>query len=219
MPQNSKAHPRTPARPGRRWLRGGLGVVLIFAAIFATLGEGEESGTGSGSSGKKADTPAAVQNDEDTAGSETAAPESSPDNPIPLGTEIEVAKDWMLTVNSAELDGNATVAAGNQFMTPDEGKQYVLVNVTLTNNSDQPGSPMMNVRLSLLPPSGVAVDSALVVSLADEIQLSADMQPGASMTGVIPFEVNSADVAGTVLLGQSQFTLDKAKDQKFFAIQ
>jgi hypothetical protein len=187
----------------KKYLRAGLGVCLIAVAMFATLGE--SSSSGSSDSGDK---------DE-----KSAAPASSQAAPIPLGTDVEVAKGWNMKVNSAELDGNATVAAANEFFTPDEGKQYVLVNVTITNNSDQPDEPLFAIDISALPPTGVAVDPAFLVGLTGEIETSAQMQPGASMTGVIPFEIASADVAGTVLLGESTFTLDEAEDQKFFAIQ
>jgi hypothetical protein len=73
--------------------------------------------------------------------------------------------------------------------------------------------------LSLLPPSGVAVDTAFVAGVPNEIDSTAQMQPGASATGSLVFEVPSADVDNTVMLGQSVFTLDAKKDQKFFAIK
>jgi hypothetical protein len=136
-----------------------------------------------------------------------------------LGTNVEVAKGWSLTVNSAELDANDTAAAANQFNTPDPGNQFVSVNVSITNNSDQPAAPLLNVTLSLLPPSGIAADPAFVAGIAGAIDSMAQMQPGATATGVVVFEIPAGEVAASVLLGQSAFTIDKAKDQKFFAIQ
>jgi len=171
--------------------------------MFATLGEGSSSG--SSDSGDKDD--------------KSAAPASTQATPFPLGTDVEVAKGWNMKVNSAELDGNATVAAANEYSTPEAGKQFVLVNVTITNNSDQPDEPLFAIDISALPPTGVAVDSSFLMDLPGELETSAQMQPGVSVTGVIPFEIASADVAGTVLLGESTFTMDEAKDQKFFAIQ
>lgn len=195
----------------KSWLRGVLAVVVIAAGMFATLGEGESGGDSSG----KTDDKGAEQAEKE---SEKAAA-STQESPIPMGTDVEVAAGWNLKVNSAELNANATVAAANQFNTPQAGNQFVIVNVTITNNSDQPGEPWVNLKLSLLPPSGVAKDTALVAEVPGEIDTMAQMQPGATATGVLIFEVPSAEVPGTVLLGQSQFTLDEAKDQKFFAIQ
>ncbi len=185
----------------KQWIRGGLAAVVIGAAMFATVGEGPtEKSSSDGDSG----TPAAT---------------SSQSSPIALGTETEVAKGWTVKVNSAELNANATVASANEFNKPEEGKQYVIVNVTVSNKSDQPEAPFTNVKLSLLPPSGVAVDTAFVAGVPNEIDSTAQMQPGASATGSLVFEVPSADVDNTVMLGQSVFTLDAKKDQKFFAIK
>jgi len=187
-------------------------VTVCALAVYATVGSSEESGKGSGGT---ATTAAASEN-----GSTTPPPAASTQqNPIPLGTDVEVAAGWNLKVNSAELNANATVAAANQFNKPEPGKQFVLVNVTITNRSDQPSAPFTNLKVSLLPPSGVAADSAFAAAIPGEIDTTAQMQPGASITGVIPFQVPTADVTATVLLGQSVFTLDAKKDQKFFAIQ
>jgi hypothetical protein len=188
----------------KKWLRGSLGVILIGAAMFATLGEGESTGDGD-SGGDKTE--------------ESTAPASSQQNPIPLGTDVEVAADWNVKVNSAELDANATVATANQFNTPQPGNQFVIVNVSITNNSDQPAEVFTNVKLSLLPPSGIAADTAFVAGVPGEIDPIAQMQPGATATGNLVFEVPAAEAATSVLLGQSVFTMDEAKDQKFFAIQ
>lgn len=194
--------------PKNRWVRGALAVLAIMIGLFATLGESESGGDGDSSDSNGGN---------DKTGAAEAAP-STRDNPVPLGTEIEVAAGWNLKVNSAELDANATVAAVNQFFTPDPGNQYVLVNVTITNTSDQPDEPWVNLKVSLLPPSGVSQDPEFLIGLPGELDTMAQLQPGASLTGVVPFQVPSSEIDGTVLLGQSQFTLDEAKDQKFLAI-
>ena len=195
-------------------VRGVLAVLVIGAAMFATLGEAESGG--GGESGGDGTTETTKANGE----SETAeAPASTRENPIPIGTDTEVAAGWNLKVNSAELDGNATASGGNEFITPEAGNQFVVVNVTITNKSDQPDEPFINLKLSLLPPSGVAADTEFITSAPNQIDTTAQMQPGASATGNVVFQVPSAEAAQSVLLGQSVFTLDEAKDQKFFAIQ
>jgi hypothetical protein len=192
--------------------RSALGALAVLVALFATLGEAETSGGGSSAGGGN-------DGSAKEGSAETTQPTSSQASPIPIGTDVEVAKGWNLKVNSAELNANATVAATNQFTTPDPGKQFVIVNVTITNNSGEPGEPLFEMKVSALPPSGIGVDRAFVSGLPDEINTSAQMQPGASMTGALVFEIPSAEVPGTVLLGQSQFTLSENEDQKFFAIQ
>ena len=141
-------------------------------------------------------------------------------NPAPLGAQVTVAKGWNVKVNSAELDADDTMAALNQFNTPSQGKQYVLVNVSITNSSSVPGSMLFNLKLSLLPPSGVAIDSLSCFAQAlSEIDVSAQLQPGATETGNLCFEASASDAASAVLLGEPQFTMDSVKDQRFFAIK
>ncbi|MEX0766973.1 MAG: DUF4352 domain-containing protein [Microthrixaceae bacterium] len=181
-----------------------FGALAITAALFATVGEGSSSGSKDSSSDSEAS---------------KDAPESTQAAPIPIGTTVMVAEGWNVVVNSAEMDANATVAAINEYSTPDEGKQYVKVNLSITNNSDQPAAAFTNVSFSLLPLSGIAVDEAFMSDLPDQISSTADMQPGATATGSMLFQVPVDQVAGTVLLAKSTFTLDEAKDQKFMAIQ
>jgi hypothetical protein len=198
-------------------VRGVLAVLVIGAAMFATLGEAESGGGGEGNGNGSTETTEASGATETTEATGAAA--STQQTPFPLGTDVEVAAGWNLKVNSAELDGNATASGGNQFITPEPGNQFVVVNVTITNKSDQPGEPFINLKLSLLPPSGVAADSEIITSAPNQIDTTAQMQPGAAATGNVVFQVPSAEAAQSVLLGQSVFTLDEAKDQKFFAIQ
>lgn len=182
----------------KRFTRGALAGVVLVAAVFATVAEGEEKSSDSNT---------------------TEAPASTQQKPIPVGTAVEVAKGWDVKVDSAELNADATVAQGNEFIKPDPGNQFVLVNVSITNKSDQPAAAFTNVKLSLLPPSGVAIDTAIVADVPNEIDPLAQLQPGVTVTGALVFEVPADAVNGSVLLGQSVFTLDAKKDQKFFAIQ
>lgn len=191
-------------------IRRGLAAVAIGAALFATLGEGSSDGGDGGDSG------------DENSSDESSAPEVGTEkaNPAPLGTTIEVAKDWDVTVNSAELDANATMAAANSLNTPADGEQFVLVNVTLANKSDTPGMAMTNVSLDLLPESGVAIDGlSCFGEVPDKLDISADMQPGASATGNLCFSATPEEVQTSVLLGKPTITLDEVEDQRFFAIK
>ncbi len=188
----------------RTWIRNALGVSVIAVALFATVGEGS-SKPSSGGSGASSNN--------------TSAPASSQASPIPIGTSATVAKGWDVKVNSATMDANAALAAANQFNTPTAGSQYVTVNVSVTNGSDKPDVPFTNVKFSLLPKSGVSISSTFAAGVAQELSESAQMQPGATATGVLIFEVPTADIPGTVLLAEPVLTLDTSKDQKFYAIQ
>ncbi|MCP4436602.1 MAG: DUF4352 domain-containing protein [Actinomycetia bacterium] len=197
----------------KTWIKSATAAAALLLAAFVTLAEADSSGDDS-SSGDSSSSEASSES-----GGSSDAPASSTDSPIPIGTNVEVAKGWNLTVNSAELDANAAMAAANQFNTPADGSQYVMVNMSITNNSDAPAEPMFEMKLSLLPPSGVGIDPAFVAEVPEEIDQLAQLQPGATMTGNMVFEVPVDQIPGSVLLGQSQFTLDEVKDQKFFALQ
>lgn len=194
--------------------RSALAIAVIGVAVFATIGEA--SSTSKGSSSNPA--PNAGQT---TGSSASGGASSSKAAPIPVGTAVEVAKGWKVQVNSAVLNANAQLAQANQFNKPQPGEQFVLVNVTITNGGTTPEAAFTNVKLSLLPPSGVAVSglSSCMVSAPDAIDQMAQMQPGASQTGNVCFSPKATDVANSLLLAEPTFTLDQAKDQQFFALQ
>ena len=48
--------------------------------------------------------------------------------------------------------------------------------------------------------------------------MSADLQPGATITGNLCFEVSVAEASSAVLLAEPVFTLDEVKDQRFFSL-
>lgn len=190
----------------RNWIRNSLGAAAIVVALIATMGEGSSSKTSSGSDGT-------------AASGSSAAAVSTAASPIPMGTAVTVAKGWEVKVNSAQLNADAELKAANMFNTPDPGSQFVTINVSVTNNSGKPASPFTNVKFSILPTTGVAIDDSFAAGVANEFSSTAQMQPGATATGVLVYEVPSAQIAGAVLLGEPVMTLDTAKDQRFFAIQ
>lgn len=149
----------------------------------------------------------------------TQAPGSKA-NPAPIGTPISPAKDWTVTVVSAEVDATPRLFGVNQFNKPDPGTQYVAVTVNVLNGSKRPNSIGSNVKLGLLGTSGVKIDTSFaVVNDHAELKTHAQLQPGASLTGELVFEVPTGDIAATMLLAEPTMTLDEVKDQRYLAIQ
>lgn len=199
-------------------VRRGMAITAMGVALFATLGEASQE------EGDDDDTEEVSNDDsnDDSNDSDGEAPTIGADqaNPAPIGTTIEVAKDWDVTVDSVELDANATMAAVNTFNTPADGEQFVLVKVTISNKSDSPGTPLGNVDLALLPESGVAVDSlSCFGEVPDRFDSMAQMQPGATASGNLCFSVTPEEAQTAVLLAEPTFTLDELEDQRFFAIK
>ncbi|MBK5028078.1 DUF4352 domain-containing protein [Enterococcus faecium] len=72
---------------------------------------------------------------------------------------------------------------GNEYETPDTGKQYVIINVTITNNTDQKQS--YNPYNFKLNANGNATDVDEIVTdgIATDRLNSGDLDNGASVTG------------------------------------
>lgn len=188
--------------------------------MFATLGEATKTSTSTGNQAPNAGQTSAPSASASSGGGAPPTSASSKATPIPIGTAVEVAKGWTVKVNLANLDADAVLAKANQFNKPQPGEKFVLVNVTITNGGDKPEAAFTSLKLSYLPPSGIAVDGlgSCLVSAPDKIDSMAQMQPGAVATGNLCFSVKIADIPNGLLLGEPQFTLDKNEDQKFFAL-
>lgn len=141
--------------------------------------------------------------------------------PAPIGTEVSPALGWGVKVESANLDATAEILAQSKYNTPSTGKQYLTVTLTISNHSDKPEMAGANIQLSLLNLNGVAIDRSYscMMNATDELDTSAQYQPGAVVTGRLCFEVTAEQALNAVLLAEPTFTLDKAKDQRFLALK
>ena len=136
-----------------------------------------------------------------------------------MGTDIKVSSGWYLKVNSTQMNANDALAAANEFQTPDQGKQYVMVNVSITNKSGKPDSILTNLKISLLPSSGVAIDHEFVADVPDAIEETTQLQPDAVYTGNVVFQAKTDEVADSLLLVEPAFTIDENGAQRFFSLQ
>ncbi|RBY79832.1 hypothetical protein DQ238_09355 [Geodermatophilus sp. TF02-6] len=73
------------------------------------------------------------------AGSTTGTASAPAAEVVPLGTPAQVG-DYQVTVDSVQLDGNATVADANPFNEPPTGR-YVITQLTATYTGSEEGSP------------------------------------------------------------------------------
>ncbi len=192
---------------------GALFVLMIVALTIIAAVAPKDSATSTTVSG------AAAPGD-DRSGEAPSGPGATKDNPAPIGTTVEVAKDWSFTINAVDLDANAEMLKGNMFNKPQvDGNRFISVNATIRNGSDKPGMALGQLKIGALPPSGVRVDQTYMTAGIKAIDPSAQLQPGAQITGEIIFELDPADIPNTVVLVEPQFTLDVNEDQRFFAIQ
>lgn len=167
----------------------------------------------------KADQPGPAPAVSDPNAATTAAPAGpglNVNEPAPIGTAVQPAKDWTVNVAGVNLQGDTEMVKLNQFNKPEAGNRFVLVNIGIRNNSDKPASVASNLKLSVLV-AGVAHDPMFGMAPAPKLDLSAQLQPNATVQGWVPFEV-PADAQGPVLLAEPLFTVDKGTDQRFLAL-
>lgn len=146
----------------------------------------------------------------------------SRDNPIPMGTAVDVGSGWTLKVNSASVEGTEEILAANEFNDlPPDGKQYVLVNVT-AGYTGPDDSSVLSVELKVLgestnkPTANYETTNAVV---PPEPQfLGNELFKDGEETGNVVFEIDSTDAETLVLIGQS-FGSGRNSDRKFFALE
>jgi hypothetical protein len=190
-------------------ISGAFVVVLIIAGVvIAIVSSGSKTTPGAAGPGPTTVGP----------GGPSVMAGTGQGNPAPVGTAVTPAKGWTVRVTSAQLQGDATMKAENAFISPNSGKQFVIVGISVTNGGDQAATTASNVKLTLLSPGGVATDVSWARPPAS-FDVGSQLQPGATLNGNLAFEVARSDAAGSVLLAEPAFTMTKAEDQRFLALR
>lgn len=164
------------------------------ATVSTTSGSGDRSGTGTDpSTGTRA-------------------------NPAPLGSEI-TGEDWKVVVNSVTFDATDAVLAANPVNDePGDGREYILVNYSVTYLGDDANgqSPALHVGVEYVSPDGTTVGSHDTVAVApDAIDSMTTLYTGGSVTGNTAFAVASATAKDGVLAVRPGILADKV----FVALQ
>jgi hypothetical protein len=135
---------------------------------------------------------------------------------VPLGTPAPVG-DYQVSVDGVELDGNATVAAGNQFNEPPTG-QYVVVQVTATYTGTQEGAPGFDLAAVFHgTDSRQYSDSDCMQTLPDDAMDAPTLNPGGADTFQFCMDVPPAAIAGGQLSIEPLMSFDSS-DRVFYAI-
>jgi hypothetical protein len=114
--------------------------------------------------------------------------------PAALGSAVDVGEGWTVTVNSADLDADAAVAAASDFNNPPPpGTSYVLIDVTLAYDGSETSSSGFSVDTGAVGDSNVSATDCFVSGLDNEIDRFADVFPGGALTGTLCFVVDEAD--------------------------
>ncbi|WP_404310970.1 DUF4352 domain-containing protein [Agrococcus terreus] len=155
-----------------------VGVVVFFAVVAASFNAAFSEET----EVVAAPVTEVEETDAEAEEADAAAAEGSRDNPLPLGSEVS-SDEWTVTVDSYSADGNATVAAANQFNeAPAAGSHYEIVTYTVTYTGDESGFAMM-VPVDLVTSGGTVIDTTETMAVLEDSVGLDELYAGASTTG------------------------------------
>ena len=149
--------------------------------------------------------------DSDEVADDDGSGEGSRANPYPLGTTVS-SDDWKVTVNSFTTNATDEVMQENEFNDePDEGEEYVLVNVTVERVAEDGGSPLFDVDVKYVTESGNVISSYDSLAVVPDALPDSEMYGGATATGNVGLLVPEDD-DGTIRVNPGLFA-----DEVFFA--
>jgi hypothetical protein len=161
--------------------------------------------------------------DESIADSEAAADPGAGEEPapasetVPLGVPAQVG-DYEVTVDSVELNGNATVAGANDFNEPPTG-QYLIAQLSVTYVGDEEGMPGWDLTAVFHgSDSRQYSDSDCAAVLPDDAMNAATLNSGGSDTFQFCMDVPPAAIEGGQL--SIEPTMSFSSDEAvFYAFQ
>lgn len=138
------------------------------------------------------------------------------ENPLAIGSTVS-DDDWEVTINSVTLDATEQVVAENEFNSPPEdGSQYLLVNVKATYTGDDPEGSMPWVTVEYVTPGGNTINSYDdFVALENSFSSLDVVYSGASVEGDYAFTVPSDGVEDGVLA----VSIGLLSETVFFAVK
>lgn len=162
-----------------------------------------------------ADTPveevAAAVGDADGGAEEgTAADAGTRENPYTVGTKIS-SDDWDMTITNVTLDATDEVLAENEFNeTPDAGNQYMVVDVDITYNGNEPEGEMPMATFEYVTAGGNTIDGLDDMVVApNALDSMENLYNGATTSGSIAIQIPSEDADAGVLAVSPDMFADK----------
>ena len=134
--------------------------------------------------------------------------------PMPKGKPIEFTDGTAITVKSVTQNANQIIKRHDAWTEPPpSGHQFLLVNIEVSNQGDEPIDIYMVNELSLVGKSNVSYDQGFECwTFPNELDTSKTLFPGGSLSGNVCFTVKSSDVDALVmyyetfnLLGDNQY--------------
>lgn len=177
---------------------------LLFSAVIDEVERSLDEETGSAAA------PGLAQ----PATEEEAAPAAEV---VPLGTPAQVG-DYEVTVDSVELDANASVAAANDFNEAPAG-QYVVTQLTVTYTGTEEGMPGWDLSAVFHGSDARQYsDAECMAVLADDALDAPTLNPGGTDTFQFCMDVPAEAIAGGQLSVEPTVSFD-SDERVFYAVQ
>lgn len=131
-------------------------------------------------------------------------------NPYAIGTKIS-SENWDTTITNVTLDATDEVLAENEFNeTPDDGNQYMMIDVEMTYTGDEPDGEMPMATFEYVSAGGNTFDGLDDMVVApNALDTLENMYNGASTSGSIAIQIPSEDAEAGVLAVNPDMFADK----------
>lgn len=119
------------------------------------------------------------------------------ENPLPLGSTIELDGEWEITLNNSTLNANSVVADANMFNDkPDAESQYASVVATLKYIGTETATPMFDLNFKFVSAAGTThTTSDKYVAAEGQVSDLNEMYPDATAEGLVFIQIPTADAA------------------------
>ncbi|TSI18895.1 hypothetical protein [Brevibacterium aurantiacum] len=135
------------------------------------------------------------------------ADEGTRENPYAIGTKIS-SDAWDVTITNVTLDATDEVVAENEFNEkPDDGNQYMMIDVEMTYTGDAPDGEMPMATFEYVSAGGNTFDGLDDMVVApDALDTLEEMYNGATTSGAIAIQIPAEDAeAGVVAVNPDMF--------------
>ena len=141
------------------------------------------------------------------------------DNPLPVGTRLEMG-DWTLAVTEVTLDATEQVMAENEFNDPPvRGRQFVLFTVDATYEGEDSGMAFVDFSWAVVGSAGNTFGTAMedyCGVIPDSLDGTGETYPGGNVSGNVCVSVASDQVDGATIRIEETFSFDDTR--AFYAI-
>ena len=133
----------------------------------------------------------------------TAVPGTTRDNPVPIGTAVDMPNGWRIAVLSVTPNANKLIAKHTSsyfYREPDEGHQYFVARLSIVRIGDT--AKRLITDFAAVGGSNVSYEDSGCGSwttVPDRLDWQKEVFPGGSVTGNVCWEVRSSDVGSLVM--------------------